>query len=244
MKNEKNSVLEIHGTILEPGKDYSKKHNTFWNNIEKIAPEKNDLMVFKPEELMLHLCIHLSYRDGFNLDLRHYYDIVKVFEYYGGTFNWGSFIRDAQERKWEKGVYLVLKITEKIFEINFPCIVESLNYETKENKADFINIAIDLMWEYDRSSEKHKATTRYFDYLDKTITGKIKVALRTLFFLKIEVSQMYSLKTHSPKIYFYYVLRLFQLLKKHKSNLLKIGSDHSFAEYLHKRAILYNWLNG
>ncbi len=250
MINRSGSILEIHGNIISPGKNYSVSPDIFWQNSKKVKMDNTEFDVLDPIDLILHLCIHISYQDIFYTDLRHYYDLLITLNHYSDKIDWNEFNKRCYERKWQKGVFFVFKLLNEMFEFKIPAIVENSFKETITYIPGLLQNAIEIMWEYDRSKEnfdKHNLYSNhleaYKNYIEGSFSHKIKVFLKRIFLSKSDLIYQYSLPEKSFKVYFYYFLRFFDLLFEHKSRLFKLSTDKSFGDFIAKKVTFYEWLN-
>ncbi|MDZ7817296.1 MAG: nucleotidyltransferase family protein [Aliarcobacter sp.] len=229
--NKKNNfVLELHAYLSEK---FHVDTNRLWKNYKD---EKLDL-----EDLIIHLCVHMSYTDIFKNDIRHYLDIYVILEKCRNDIDWNILKQRAQDDKCLEGVYLMFKIVQNIFSIKLPNEVENLYNFTKEQKQ-IVHNAIEFVWLYDKSSKDYE----FFRSQNVGITkpnSLLQKIFSRIFIPKHELAYIYSQDEHSKKIYFYYFIRFFDLIRRHTLKIIGINTTDSKKDFVNKTAYVYNYLN-
>jgi len=231
MLNKKNRfVIEIHAYIDDTIKISTDELFEFSND--------NKLSL---EDLIIHLCIHLCYRDLFKSDLRHYLDFCVLLEKEVSKINWDLVIFKINKYNCSEGVYLVFQILKVLFNIKIHEKIDTLYILTKERKK-IIDNAIEFMWLYDKSSKDYTFyKSKAVGIIEsKTFLGK---TLFRVFIKKQDLAHIYKLDKNSKSIYIYYIIRLYDLIKNHSKNLLKINTDKNKKDFLDKTIFTYKYLN-
>lgn len=203
--------LEIHYNILSAKnldiKDFSKHFVELDDNIK----------YFDNTHLFIHLCIHISYQDLFCIDLRHYYDIFYMLK--NKKVNIEEVILKAKNYNLQKGVLFVIKILEKLFNIN----LNINNYLSDFIITDEdINKAINLMWLYNKTNIKEyieykKSPKIYKDFKNNSFLQKTFIFIKKVFIAKNILIHKY--KINSSFWYLYYFIRFIDLIKNHYKSI-------------------------
>lgn len=223
-------ILEIHAYISL----YIKiKNRELWKNSKN---EKLDL-----EDLIIHLCVHISYSDLFKKDLRHYLDIYIILQRHEKEINWKLLKDRVLLHHSENGVYLVFKVIEKLFDVPLKKEIQNLVINPKEYELA-INRAIEFLWLYDKTSKDYKFfTARNRVMLEKGMF--IKKAFNSIFVSKDELAFLYSKDKNDTFFNIYYIVRLIDLIKKHVVKLFKVHTNDSKQEFTNKTIYIYTVLN-
>ncbi|XPV67694.1 MAG: nucleotidyltransferase family protein [Halarcobacter sp.] len=228
--SKKGFILELHAHLSE---QIHINTNRLWQNSKE---EKLDL-----EDLIIHLSIHMSYSDIFKNDLRHYLDLYVVLEELKDDINWKIVKQRAEDDKCLEGIYLMFKIIGILFSITLPKEVESF-YSYTSQREQIVNNAIDFMWLYDKSSQDYV----FYRAQNISITQRnslFKKVLSRIFIPKHELAYIYSQEKNSKKIYIYYFIRFYDLIKRHTFKIIGINTNDSKKKFVEKTLFVYNYLN-
>ncbi|MBN2721400.1 MAG: nucleotidyltransferase family protein [Campylobacterales bacterium] len=230
---QKHIILELHGYLSE---DKNIDMNELWENAR--VCEGHNHMYLDIEDLLLHLCMHISYSDLFKMDLRHYLDIYMILKNRGDEINWDKFLIRAENRGLTKGVLMVMQITSELFKCKLP---DKLLVMIKDepDQAELIKQAIDFMWQYDKSSKGYEQYKSKVFLSDEPILGRF---FRRIFISKDELSFYYSLDPNSWSVYIYYFRRVYDLCQRHFFDLIKIKTDSKQIDATNKTKILHAYL--
>jgi hypothetical protein len=71
-------VIEIHWTIVTPTGPVRIDAAGLWDRAQPATIAGVEVLALSPEDLLLHLCLHTSHRDGFKVGLRPFSDIAET----------------------------------------------------------------------------------------------------------------------------------------------------------------------
>lgn len=233
------TVLEIHGYISD---DFKDEASLLWENTIPSKDQRQYHLTFDIEDLLINLCIHISYNDLFKIDLRHYLDIYLLVQKHEGEIDWNKVMKRSQDRQCLTGVAIVLSIVEQLFPIDLPkmATVDLQHHKTSQQTVEY---ALDFLWMYDKSSKgylQYKAKIP----LPNDERSFVKKAINRIFLDKQELAFHYSLDKNSSKLYVYYFVRFIDLIKRHfktifenklfQGNKTFIEKTHYVSDYLLK----------
>ena len=206
--------IDLHWHIMEPEDPFRIDIDALWERAEPVTIAGTEILVLSPEDLILHLCFHVSYGHRFKQGFKPLCDISRALLYYRDKIDWDQ-VR-VRTRKWGigKGVYLALYLTRELLAADVPDeILNSLEPE------DF---TVELIIRAEEAIFKEQITD-YDDYLVfnfkqiwkvkqllKSISGLVKKAFPAPEVLAL----FYSVSSSSKWIYFYYPVRLKDLFVK------------------------------
>ncbi|HEU5209718.1 MAG TPA: nucleotidyltransferase family protein, partial [Longimicrobiales bacterium] len=113
------TMVELHSHIESPSAPFRIDTEGLWERAQTIRTADCEARTLCAEDLLLHLCLHLSYHHRFGLgraegmDLKHLYDIVVLLE--RGSINWGIAAARAREWRADRYVYVVLRVVQRLF---------------------------------------------------------------------------------------------------------------------------------
>ncbi len=102
--------FEVHWSLCRLNQPYSIDTGELWERVVPAQIGRASLSGLAPEDLLLHLCLHTSYQHQFIFGLRPSCDIAAVIERYGAELDWAVVVERAQRWRWERGVYLALRL--------------------------------------------------------------------------------------------------------------------------------------
>ncbi len=218
-------IVEIHWNILRN----SLRRNSFPINIDewwertKVSKIGNcHALIPSPEDMLLHLCLHLM-NHGYNkITLRGLFDILETVRYYKNEIDWQLFKDKINRCKIHKPVYTIMFLVKKLqIDTN-----KSLSWV----KPDFVDLKLVTLIEK-RITNRDSVYAAIPKQLVRSIVvdnfwKKARILLNIIFPAREEMAKWYSLPMLSKKIYFYYFIRPFKLFLKYRKSL------HEFFRYL------------
>lgn len=97
-----------------------------WENAQTIKIAKIDALALSPENLILHLCLHLSDCCFVN-GIKTLVDISESIIYYGGNLNWDLLVRRSKELGVSNSVYHPLHLAKEMMDSDIPvCVLDDL----------------------------------------------------------------------------------------------------------------------
>ncbi|CUV66028.1 hypothetical protein BN3087_560023 [Sulfurovum sp. enrichment culture clone C5] len=226
---DKNIILELHRSLTE---EKNIDMDKLWEN----AKDKDNGFYFDTEDLLLHLCIHISYNDLFKIDIRHYLDINLILQ--NRTIDWEQFLNRVENTELTRGVLLVFDITSRLFGLRLPNEVESIIVRNKSHEES-MKYAIEFMWKYDKSSKGYKQYKSKLFISDEPIVRRF---FRRIFITKDELSFHYSLDSDSRKVYLYYFRRVYDLFSRHFVDTFRSKTNLRLIDNITKTKMLYAYL--
>ena len=175
-----------------------------------------DAAVLCPEDLLLHLCLHAACSHGFAAGLKPFCDISEIIQHDGGGMDWGVVQRRTREWGIGKCVYLTLKLARELLGVALP---EGLMEAFKPNDFDegFVALARDQIFSRRLRTRPalsmRPASARFWG--SARLKNKVFLFLRGVFLPREAMALLYPPPADSIRIYFYYVVRLRDLLRVH-----------------------------
>lgn len=214
-KQDKKIRVDIHWNIQDPSSPFQIDINEFWENAQSVRITGVDTLMLSPEDLLLHLCLHLD-RHLSNLGavkLKNFCDIAEVLRHFEGTINWEYFMRMSRKYGVEEPIYKGLFYANKYLEAPVPPYVFN-DLNPVETSADFKGIFIRTRTiESDLKTKIQWKEIKYFKRLKKVdgIWNKGKILFGDIFPCKEFMMQRYQMK-NITLIYIYYPIRFVNAL--------------------------------
>ena len=208
--------LEVHWGIARTASPFTIDIEGLWERAW--AKEVNGVKpwVLSPEDLLLHLSLHDSYYHHLELfGLRPCCDIAATINQYRGHIDWRQL--GIRSREWgiEKYLYLMLRLTQEIFEAGIPdSFLDSIK---PSSFNDGLVIEAKKRIFHKKTERPAFKGMRYAAEIHKfnpndNLFQKVAFFLRRLPISTEELASRYSLPASSKRIYFYRVVRFISLL--------------------------------
>jgi hypothetical protein len=111
---EKGVAVEIHYQLVPPNKLFSIDIRKVWERAQPARIEGVDTKILAPEDLVIHLCLHLSYCDLFIGRIRNLVDLSRAINYYGQRINWDWIKKEACGKKFATFIYYPLYLAKDV----------------------------------------------------------------------------------------------------------------------------------
>jgi Uncharacterised nucleotidyltransferase len=213
---DKNIVVEIHWHIT--GDSFHINIDEWWEMAKVIKIDNCQALILSPEDMLIHLCLHL-FNHGYNkITLRGLCDIFGTLTYYRKEINWQRFQDKVDKYKISKPVYTILYFINKhdMDDDN------SLRWV----KPSLVNLKLltliekRILGEHGVHSDIPKQLVQSM-VLDKP-SKKAIILLKKIFPTREGMVERYQISSSSKKIYFYYIFRPFYLFFKYGKFILEI----------------------
>lgn len=205
--------LEIHWSILSSMFPFNIDTDGQWERSRPVLIAGVDAAVLCQEDLLLHLCLHAGCH-GFEPGLKLFCDISEILQHNGGGLDWGLVQRRTSEWGIGKCVYLTLKLTMELLGVALP---EGLMEALKPSDFDerFVALARDQIFSRRLRTgpplSMWPAVARFWG--SARLRDKVFLFLKGFFLPREAMARLYPPPADSIRIYFYYVVRLRDLLR-------------------------------
>jgi hypothetical protein len=231
------SCLEIHWHLERPILPFPINIEGVWERAVVARVANVEVLVLSPEDLLLHLCLHTC-RHKLTGGFRAFCDISETIRQYERDMDWEQVSTRATEWRIETFVYVVLLLTHELLGTRVPeRLFDTLRHANFDMELPAAAGAAVLE---DRLSA---ALFADFFHLQRGhgFTDRTQV-LRKLFSSTV-ITERYGLSPGSMKIYWYYLVRLKDLVVQYGPELLRFlgRGGQVLAEADHKSR-LADWL--
>jgi hypothetical protein len=214
--------IEIHWTLEKPNSNFIFDVAELWERARSVTLDGTESLVLSHEDLLLHLCFHTSWH-GFRFGLRSLCDISETIRQYQDEINWEQVKYSAFNGKMVKYIYISLLLARELLEAPVPDEVldmlmpDYLDPQIVELAKTLVNSYKDVIGQASPSSSV------LADLLGKrTLKEKMEIIKTNIFPAQDILAQKYSVPLHSVRIYFYYLVRLKDILIKYSSSAWRL----------------------
>ncbi len=206
--------LEIHWSILSSTFPFAIDTDGQWKRSRPALIAGVDAAVLCPEDLLLHLCLHAGCTHAFEPGLKLFCDISEILQHTGKDMDWSLVQRLAREWGIEKCVYLTLKLTRELLGVSLPQgLMETLKPSDFDKR--FEALARDQIFsrrlKTGQPLSMWPAVARFWG--SARLRDKVILFLKGFFISREAMARLYPPPADSIRIYFYYVVRLRDLLR-------------------------------
>lgn len=213
MIKNNNLYLEIHWTLLEENEPFAIDIDGLWARAVPAKIAGVDAFALSLEDLILHLCLHLTYQHHLQNGLHGLYDIALVLEQRQSEIDWNAFVDRAKEWHAERVVALTFHLLEDLMGIKIPPYIypHLLQKPVPQNILDQSKMLImdktNAMWSVTPDQARFSSDSRLW--------ARVKLVISRIFLPKITMARLYATKPDSLKIYYYYLVRFYELMRQY-----------------------------
>ena len=231
--------VELHWTITYPTSRLKIDPSGLWDGAQPGTIADQPVLVLSPEDALLVLSLHLC-REDFRLGLKPLIDISQVLHRYPDNIGWERLIQQVDLWGIHKCLYLTFYLLQELLGVDVP---EKVLAELRP--GDF-NPGIAA--EASSRALKNPDQPQINEYLlrlwgSDTLKGKASLLIDSIFPPKEAVALRYSLPRDSKKVYYYYGIRLVDLLKQHAEPIWGwVSRNSSMMDSIKDENALQDWL--
>jgi len=108
-------VVEIHRSIHTPNDLFHVDVDDMWVSARPARIADSDTLVLSPEDMLTHLCLHVSAEEPFVGKLRSMADISQVVTFYEGQIDWDRMVKKAIAGNFARYLYFPLYLASHTF---------------------------------------------------------------------------------------------------------------------------------
>ena len=207
-------VIELHWAIEPLASPFRINVQDLWARAKSVTIADAPALVLAPADLLLHLCLHLfahhSFNEAFASGLRALCDVAETIRRYREVLNWAEVGQRASEWGARNGVYLVLRLAHDLVGADVPDAVLA-DLAPADFQPRYLESAQALMLEGEDILGRNSVDF----WLAEGTAAKAASFWRTLFPPRERMARAYSLPPDSRRVYWYYVLRLWDATRRY-----------------------------
>lgn len=237
-------VVELHWTILEEDKPFTIDVDALWARSVPVDIAGVNVRGLGVEDLLLHLGLHLTYQHRLAAGVRNLYDIDAVIR--REVVDWQQLVATAHLWHAERVTWLTLRLLEDIAETPLPDDVFTQLIPSQPDPVIVVEAKQQLL----TGTTGDLAMTPDLAALSETrgLLGKLRLAVRRVFIPRRVLGREYNVNPQNPKIFLYYFLRFFRLLRNYRGTATRLmwGEEAASqsAQLERDRKSLNQWLAG
>ena len=212
--------VELHWTLLEEDEPFRIDADDLWRRAIPARIADVETAALCPEDLILHLSLHLTYQHYLTLGLRGLLDIALVIHTFHTQINWQKLVRVAQSWGSEKVTALTLQLVESQLGVPIPPEVIPMLVPEGIEPSLLENARIQLL---NRPSTANLITADLYALTaSRGLLSKLKIGLERVFIPRIALARIYNVPPNSPRVAWYYAVRFRYLLQNYGKTLIRL----------------------
>ena len=112
--------VELHWNLTEPRQPYAIDPSELWERAVPVGMTNRGARGLANEDLLLHLCLHVSHQHRFEFGLRSLCDLAALLARHGDALDWPAVSERAERWRWIRGVRLALQLSQDLFGARLP----------------------------------------------------------------------------------------------------------------------------
>ncbi|MCB0062263.1 MAG: nucleotidyltransferase family protein [Caldilineaceae bacterium] len=240
--------VEIHWTITRPNQVYTIPMTDLWARAQPATVAGIEVSTLAPEDLLLHVCLHATYQHLLEQGVRFLCDIDAICRHFGSpsngrpTLDWEKVVARAQAWNWARGVYLALHLAHDLLATPIP---EHVLTKLQAN-MDTTQLPIELKSALASShSVQARTYSRFFAKMwhEQGVRNKVRIVWQRLFLPRDQLATKHGIATTSPRLLWYYGVRVTDLLRRYGGTVLLSRQQRSVTNAgLQQKIQLTTWL--
>ena len=210
--------VEVHWTLLEEDEPFTINADALWEHVMPARIANVDALSLGVEDLILHLCLHLTYQHYMRLGLRGLLDIAMVIHKFRMEIDWTKLVQVSKTWGSERVTTLTLKLVEMLLKVPISAEVYASLLPEGIDPGLLEQARGQLL---DRERFEDRLTPDLVEMnATKNILKKLKIGLQRMFIPRIALARIYNISPNSIKIVGFYWERLKYLVRNYGSTLL------------------------
>jgi len=239
-------TVELHRTILGEEEPFSIDPAGLWQRAVAARVAEVEVAALSPEDLLLHLCLHLTYQHRLVRGVRGLYDLAAVLQRRGGEIDWRQLEESARQWGVQRVVWLTLRLMQRVTGEEVPQeVLRSLQPEPEP-----LEVEEQALRQLIGEEQSRINLTPDLAALAQAQgwRGRLRLVAERVFLPRQRLGREYNVNPRSLKIYCYYPRRAWDLYRQyHRTawNLLRGRREEQEATRREEeRARLHQWLAG
>jgi len=239
-------TVELHRTILGEEEPFHIDPLGLWQRAVAARVAEVEVLALCPEDLLLHLCLHLTYQHRLVRGVRGLYDLAAVLQRRGAEIDEARLVETARQWGVQRVVWLTLRLMQRVTGVEAPGeVLRSLQPEAApaEVEEQALRQLIGEEWSRIPLTPDLAALAQAQGW-----RGRLRLVAQRVFLSRQRLGREYNVNPRSLKIYCYYPRRAWDLYRQyHRTawNLLRGRREEQEATRREEeRARLHQWLAG
>lgn len=236
------TAVEVHWSLTHPDRQWHVDPAEFWRDIVPFQRAGTNVWALDPENLLLHLCLHISYQHQFVFGLGPSCDIAATIAHYGAAFRWDVFIARATEWNWQRGVFLALRLAVDLVGAAVPqSVLDQLQPATHD---EHIIQAAHAQLFVERTINDAVPMPVVRAWQERGTAARLAAIRPRIVPSRDALARQYGVAPQSPWLYAYYPIHILRLARRYGRLMWNLAREKDVATVVNRRNVLQDWLAG
>jgi hypothetical protein len=231
MKKEHGPFVEIHWSILDEEEPFSIDTEGLWQRAIPAMIADVNTLALSAEDLILHLCTHMTYQHRLQGGLQNLVDIAQSVDKFAGEIDWKMLITTAEQWGIERVIWLTFRLMEAVLEFHLPEIDRMLRPDEVID-PEIITLAKSQLLSFEPEPAVNMTPDLAKLSATHNIFARVNIILKRIFIPKRTLARVYNVPPNSLKIYGCYLRRFTDLFRQYapSARLLKEQDQAAVAQ--------------
>jgi hypothetical protein len=211
--------IELHWNIVPPVGPVRIDAAGLWERACPAVMGGVEVLALSPVDLLLHLCVHASYSDGFRSGLRSIYDVSATVQRFRGDMNWSLVVERAREWRATRHVGRTLDLAHNMLGTEIPTGVVGRLAPGGTNPRILAAAKEAVLTRTDCI----KLMSLYNRLGAESFGEKVKLSWQRVFLSRDEMAATYPASRNSNRLWLYYAMRFKDVVSTYWSHVFNRG---------------------
>ncbi len=219
--------VEIHWTISPPAYRAVIDIEEIWSRARHATLANVPVLVMSPEDLMLHLCLHVVHHAG-EMGIRMLLDFEPIVRGSGASLNWGEI--SARARQWgiSRAVYVVLRLAREMLDVPVPEDWLASLQPSEPEKHYAVLLQEEILAVHSVVREEFLGSAHLVQLWGrKRLREKLTVIRDRVLPSREKMATLYPVAANSWRVYLYYPVRVKDLLMRFGGAVWRLASGNA-----------------
>jgi hypothetical protein len=232
--------VEVHWTIARATGPVRVDTAGLWQRARPATVAGVEVLALSPEDLLLHLCLHVCYQHHLDAGLLSFCDIAETIHRYREEMDWGQVVRTAREWGATRYVGLTLQLVGHMLGGAVPDdVVERLVPGGLDPRI------------LEMASEAFAARLSSPEYVSRSVRDlwgarslgdRARLFWNRVFVSRSEMAEKYPQSRNAKHLCFYYARRLRDVMDAHGPDVPRVVQSRDLRQRASKMASVAEWL--
>lgn len=206
-------MVEVHWKLFSAPDCCQFDHEAIWQRAEPLVEGQPEVLVLAPEDLLIYVCAHAA-RHTIHMNSRNLYDIKEILEQNRNALSWPEI--EERARLWgvQRSLYVFLRLAHELLGAAITgeqlAMIRPDLFEEKK-----YSLALSQAYQANAEDLAETSTMAFTFWRYKGLKENLSYFIRLVLPYKEKVARIYSVPANSWLVYFYYPVRLKDLLVRH-----------------------------
>jgi hypothetical protein len=235
-------AVEVHWNLTRPGLPYSIEPEELWQRMVPVRIAGRDLWSLALEDLILHLCVHTSYQHQFIFGLRPSCDLAEVLARHGADLDWDALLQRAERWRWQRGVFLALRLARDLVGADVPEEVLARLRPTGFDERIAHMARLQILG--DTAVARELSPRFAIMWKERDTRHKVRAIMERVFLPRYQLAQRFGHEPTTRSIMMLYVWRLRELMRRYARQAWDLRrGDTAITDLTDRRNQLAVWLS-